>query len=156
MSFSYDFVIVRFTPNLAREEFVNIGILMCQHNTGEIRYKMFTPLSPNLPPIPGMTLEEIHSLFAGLNALYDHVIENLEDLFMDWYDCLPVDLGTVSAAQRFFKRQDAHMGWSELKTGIHPTDPFERLNPLFQELVEPVPILVTPSMIYVPNHKKTT
>jgi hypothetical protein len=62
---------------------------------------------------------------------------------------LPVALGSIEPIQRILKRQDATLSWSPLKTGIHPDDPPERLDSLFRELIEPVPILFVPTQLPV-------
>jgi hypothetical protein len=146
---TYEFAVLRYTPNLVREEFTNIGIVMYVHITGGFHYKLLTPLSPSLPPIPGMQMVEVKVLLERLNVHFADVKENIEDLCLERYEMLPVALGSIEPIQRILKRQDATLSWSPLKTGIHPDDPPERLDSLFRELIEPVPILFVPTQLPV-------
>ena len=136
----YQFVILRYTPNLAREEFTNLGIVMFRTHVGDIRYKLLTPMSPNIPAIPGMLRKEVKVFLEGINYHFESVTENLEELCLEQFDRYPVDLGSIEPILKLLKRQDATLSWSEVKVGIH-FDPFERIDPLFLELIEPVPIL---------------
>lgn len=140
---TYEFAILRYTPNLIREEFTNIGVVMYVHSTGGFHYKLPTPLCSSLPPIPGMRIEEVKALFGHLNLHFKDVAENIEDICLDRYEMLPVALGSIKPIQKILQRQDATLSWSPLKTGLHPAEPQERLNSLFLELIVPVQVLFT-------------